>query len=150
MVTRRTVLAVGTASALSLAGYLVAPSAGGDWIDGIGDSGVEMAINTVDADCGDPDDDWVDVARTEDGLRIEGVTPAPNPCHIVEVDDVSLMDGRLELVVDVTSTLDEGEVCPQCHGAVTYECAVDVDPTTVTQVVVDHAEGERHEIDVEE
>lgn len=105
------------------------------------------SIRTLATDCGGPDDEWVEVARGGNQLIIDGLTPAPNPCHEATVPELDLVDGTIDVTLGVASTLDDDVGCVQCLGVVRYELRVDVDPETVEAVTVRHEQGETHRID---
>lgn len=105
------------------------------------------SIRTLATDCGGSDDAWVEVGREGDQFVIDGMTPAPNPCHEAIVPELDLVDGALEVTLGVASTLEDGVGCVQCQGAVRYELRVDVDPETIDDVTVHHQHGETHRID---
>lgn len=105
------------------------------------------SIRTLATDCGGPDDEWVEVVREGDQFVIDGLTPAPNPCHEAIVPALDLLDGALDVTLGVASTLEDGVGCVQCQGALRYELRVDVDPETVDDVTVRHEYGETHRID---
>lgn len=118
--------------------------------DEFGDPPEEPTIETTGSDCGDPYDDFIDVTVVDGMFVVEGVTPAPNPCHEAVLEAVDDENGQYSLIVDVRSTLEEGEACVQCHGAITYEVLAPVDdPDEIERVVVDHVQGERHEQAIE-
>ena len=110
---------------------------------------VSSAIETVDTDCSSGDDDRVDVESDGDTIVVTGSLSAPNPCHEAVLDDVAIEDetGRLSLVVDVRSTLDEGEVCMECVGRVDYEATIELTRADeLRNVHVDHVTGGEHAV----
>ena len=105
------------------------------------------SIETVGTECAGADAETASADRAGETLSLSGVLPASNPCHEAVLVDVSLGDGTLSVRVDVESTLEEGGVCVECVGAVTYEATVDLPAdATVRRVVVDHETGETIEI----
>ena len=101
-------------------------------------------IETVATNCGSPEDDHV-VVVGEDPIELVGTTPAPTPCYRAVIEQFSLSNGTLTTTVGVEDDLPEGEACIQCHGAISYEIAVDIARQDLESVVVTHTEGERHE-----
>lgn len=160
---RRTVLATSALALTGLAGCVTddvddgAGSGNGgndddenDTNDGNGNSdpsddpAIESAtIETTGTDCGDPDDDDVtEVALDEDPIRIEGVLPAPNPCHKAILESASVEGGTLDLTIDVEQDLPDDEECVTCHGAVEYAVTVTLaTDVEISDVHVDHVTG---------
>ena len=106
-------------------------------------------IETVDTDCGSAEDERIDVEPDGDTIVVTGSLPAPNPCHEAVLDDVGIEDGtdRLAVVVDVQSTLDEGEVCIECVGRVDYEATIELmHGDELRSIHVDHATGGEHAV----
>ncbi len=140
--TRRTLLASGAVlGSLALAGCQdgSAPTAPGDADDALS----EPSIETLDADCGNSDDEGARADRAADVLSLSGVLVTSNPCHEAELVDYSLTDGELSVNIDAVSTLDADEACIECIGAISYEAAIDLDAdAVVSQVVISHVSGE--------
>lgn len=105
-------------------------------------------VETLETDCS-TGDETADATIDDDTLTVEGVIGAPDPCHAAEVVDLVHEDGELTVVVDVESTLDEGEMCQQCLGAVRYEASIDLDGAELERVRVDHESGDRHTVSFE-
>ncbi len=105
------------------------------------------ALRTIESDCiSDADEDHVEAHREETGIRLEGGREAPNPCHGVVIEDVRGNSDRLEIDLDVASTLDEG-ACIECVGFLSYDATLPVaEPEDIETVIVRHVDGEEHEI----
>lgn len=104
-----------------------------------------VSVETTAADCGGPEDDYIDADVDEDVVRVVGTLPAPNPCHEAILAGIDLDDGELSLVIDVEDTTEADEECAQCHGAVDYETVVELENgTTVETVDVRHETGGGH------
>lgn len=145
---RRTLLAAG-GSATLLAGCLDDERNNDDGNPGSGDEDtVSGSIETAGSDCASPNDDWAFAIDEGETIRIDGTTPAPNPCHRATLEDAALEESELQLVVDVESTLGVDEDCPECAGAVAYTATVDIDDVDVTAVEIDHDIAETHELDL--
>jgi hypothetical protein len=111
---------------------------------------VGTSIETVDASCGTGEDDAVAVTFEDDAVALEGVLPAPNPCHEALVEAASYEAGTLSVAIDAADATGEDEGCVQCHGSVTYRADVELeDASAVETVLVDHATptGGEHELD---
>lgn len=109
------------------------------------------AIETIDTACADgSEDESVSVDRTDTGVRITGVRPAPNPCHTATIAEVTEEDDRLTVVINVESTLSGDEVCVECVGAIRYEVAIRGDaPADISEITVDHVDAGSHTETVE-
>jgi hypothetical protein len=110
-----------------------------------GTSGIDDAsIETLRTDCGSSDDDRITVAGDGSTAVVEGVLPAPNPCHGAVLEDATVDDATLSLVVDVVDTTGDNEACVMCLGAVSYRAEIELADSSVESVTVDHATGGRH------
>ena len=108
------------------------------------DPAIESAsIETTGTDCGDPDDDSVtEFSPDEDSVDVEGVLPAPNPCHAATLEAASVDGEKLALTIDVEQDLPDDEECVECHGAVEYVVSVGLaEDIEITELHVDHATG---------
>jgi hypothetical protein len=95
------------------------------------------SIETGEATCGGADSH--EVTRGDGRVTVEGTIPASNPCHEAVLESVGLSGGSLSVVVGVQSTRDEGEVCANCIGEVTYRAEVTLEAgTSVDSVGVRH------------
>ena len=150
--TRRELLLAATSlGAVSAAGCLGRASSplGGSPSDEDGDGIVGTSIETVGSDCGDPGDDDAAATLSDGTASVEGVFPAPDPCHEAVLETASYEDGTLSVRIGAKSTRD-GEPCPACVGAVEYEASVELDDASgLETVTVVHAtpDGEEHELD---
>lgn len=140
--TRRTLIASGAVlGSLALAGCQdrFAPTANGSGADSQG----EESIETVGTDCGTPDDEHARADRDGNTVTLSGVLVTSNPCHEAVLVEYSLTDGELSVDIDAVSTLDEGEVCIECIGAISYEATIEVDSdAVVARVRLNHVPGE--------
>ena len=145
---RRTVLVLCGMSAMTAGCLGVDPptaAPGDDNSDG--DAIVPSAdVELINSGCGGPDDDQVSVVESEEGIVINGISPAPNPCHEPVISNLIASGSTLNVTVSMESTLGADEACMQCHGAITYEMVVDLGDLVVETIVVDHDEGEQHEV----
>lgn len=162
---RRTVLASSAIALTGLAGCVTEDTDDGNGTGGPGDGdddngdnagngtgnsdpsddpAIESAsIETTGTDCGGPDDDNVTAfSPDEDPVRVEGVLPAPNPCHEATLEAASVEESTLALTIDVEQDLPDDEECVQCHGAVEYAVSVSlVEDVEIDELHVDHATG---------
>lgn len=120
--------------------------------DSIASSGAESRVNldsveTLDTSCADTET-TVDASVEEGLLSITGTTQAPNPCHAAEVSDITAAGDELQVTVDVESTLDEGGVCQECLGEVTYEIDLDLADAQFDSVTVEHPNGDSFSVDL--
>jgi hypothetical protein len=150
--TRRELLlaatSLGAVSAAGCLGRASSPLSGSPSDEG-GDGIVGTSIETVRSDCGDPGDDDAAATVSDGTVRVEGVLPAPDPCHEAVLETASYEDGTLSFRIGAQSTRD-GEPCPACVGAVEYEASVELDDASgLEAVTVVHAtpDGEEHELD---
>jgi len=145
--------AIATAGCLSRAQENVGalPGAGDDGEGGIDSDGVvDTSMETLGTDCGGPDDDDATASVSGNTVTINGVLPAPNPCHEALVEAASYEAGTLSVAIDAADATGEDEGCVQCHGSVTYRADVELeDASAVGTVLVDHATptGGEHELD---
>lgn len=112
------------------------------------ESGVKLeSVETLDTSCADTE--TTVAASVEDSkLSITGTTQAPNPCHAATVPDITAAGDELQVVVDVESTLDEGDVCQECLGQVTYEAGIDLADAEFDSVTVEHPNGDSFSVDL--
>ena len=126
----------------------IEPESGSDTDDSTNGSSptiIDDSIETVDSDCGSDSDDWIEVDPGEETILVQGVLSASNPCHEAVLEDVAIEETRLSLVVDVRSTLEEGDVCVECVGSIAYEALIGVtDADALDSVHVDHVTGGEH------
>jgi hypothetical protein len=145
--------AIATAGCLSRAQENVGalPGAGDDGEGGTDSDGVvDTSMETLGTDCGGPDDDDATASVSGNTVTINGVLPAPNPCHEALVEAASYEAGTLSVAIDAADATGEDEGCVQCHGSVTYRADVELeDASAVEMVLVDHATpaGGEHELD---
>jgi hypothetical protein len=105
----------------------------------------DSSIETVDAGCASGDSDSVEAKKSGRTVSLDGVLSSPNPCHEAVIGSESVSEGALSVTIDVKSTLDEGEMCQDCLGAVDYEATFELTgDVEVTSVEVTHATGETH------
>jgi hypothetical protein len=104
----------------------------------------DASIETLQTDCASPDDDGITVEGDGSTVVVDGVLPAPNPCHEAVLDGVTVADTTLSLVVDAADTTADDEACVMCQGAVSYRAEVKLADPPVESVTVDHATGGRH------
>jgi hypothetical protein len=108
-----------------------------------------VALETVDTDCAQGENDTVSIDRGEDVVTVLGATPAPNPCHEAVLDEGTVEGESFTLVIDVEDAKESG-ACQDCVGKVEYEARIDVeDPSTISEGTVRHVEGGTHGIAVE-
>ncbi|MCU4926817.1 hypothetical protein OB905_12640 [Halobacteria archaeon AArc-dxtr1] len=111
---------------------------------------VDAWIETVDADCGGPTDHRVAAEHDGESVVVTGALTASNPCHEAIVTGSEYDDGNLRLQIDVKSTLEDGEVCVECVGIISYEATAKLaDGAEPDTVVVDHATGDEHVVELE-
>lgn len=142
---RRLIGSIGGLGVGLVAGCLGAnPGAPGDGADRPVVAG--HSIVTTDASCqSDPDGDRVEVDFGADGIVIDGVASAPNPCHQARIETATVEADELRVSIGFEQVAD---VCIECVGAISYTATVDVDPAdTIETVIVDHGEtGETHTV----
>lgn len=110
----------------------------------------DASIETLGSDCGSPDDGGITVDVTENTVAVDGVLPAPNPCHEAVLVDMGLEDETLSVVIDVADTTAEDEGCVMCHGKVEYLAEVEpVDLSEIESVAVTHETGNRHTTEID-
>lgn len=100
-------------------------------------------ITTTDVGCfGVGDTAGVDIVREDGVVVLEGGFTASNPCNRAVLEGATIEDDTLHVTVGVESTLDEGEVCQQCQGFVSYEAGIEVDSLDALEAVrVEHPDG---------
>lgn len=142
---RRLIGSIGSLGVGLLAGCLGAQTgAPGD--DGDRPTVAGHSIVTTGATCqSDPDGDRVEVDFGADGVVIDGVAPAPNPCHEARIETASIDAGDLRVGIGFDRVKD---VCIECVGAISYTATVDVEPAdAIETVTVEHGEsGKRHTV----
>jgi hypothetical protein len=106
-------------------------------VDGLS---VETA-ETTDTRC-ESGEERVTASREGDTLSLTGVIQASDPCHEAVVDSLTTTDGVPTVTIDVESTLDEGEMCQQCIGHVSYEVTlVTTAEMADSELKVEHTTG---------
>lgn len=73
-----------------------------------------------------------------DGVSIDGVVQAPNPCHRATLVGVSETDGSVTVTVGIEDAREEGTVCVECVGSVGYTATFDEGTTLPRRVTVVH------------
>jgi hypothetical protein len=128
-----------------------APDQSAEGADVTDSPGIDGAsIETLESDCGSPDDDGIAVDVAENTVVVDGVLPAPNPCHEAVLADVALDGETLSVVIDVADTTAEDEGCIMCHGKVEYLAEVEpVDLSEAESVAVTHETGDRHTTEID-
>jgi hypothetical protein len=128
-----------------------APDQSAEGVDVTDSPGIDGAsIETLESDCGSPDDDGIAVDVAENTVVVDGVLPAPNPCHEAVLADVALDGETLSVVIDVADTTAEDEGCIMCHGKVEYLAEVEpVDLSEAESVAVTHETGDRHTTEID-
>ncbi|SEW09742.1 immunoglobulin domain-containing family protein [Halobacterium jilantaiense] len=142
---RRTMLAaVASGAVTATAGCARLPAWSDDGTaDGAGVS--ESSFTVGDANCGEGSDSAT--VRTEDAaVAVRGTVTVASGCQTVELDDATVDDGELRVVV--ASVEREGvEQCVQCLTDVSYSASVTPVGGLPERVVVVHeARGERNEV----
>lgn len=109
--------------------------------ESVGGLSVETA-ETTDTRC-QTGEERVTASRDGDTLSVTGVIQASNPCHEAIVDSLTTTDGVPTVAIDVESTLDEGEMCQQCIGHVSYEVTLVTTTETADddELRVEHSTG---------
>ncbi len=143
---RNLLAAIGTVA--TLGGCLNGNRAADPGDGGNDDPAIDASGRTTGSDCGGARDDWAVAFENEDAIRIEGTTPAPNPCHDASVENAVLEDGHLELTVGVETTLEGDVACVECVGAIAYRVSVEGNVAGVETATVTHAVGSTHDLEV--
>lgn len=144
MIDRRTLLAGAGSSAMCLAGCV----GGVPTDDGVqhSDDEPEVSIETTKSTCGGLEDDWAVAGLNDERVSLDGITPAPNPCHEATVAAIDVVDEVLEVDIAVTSTLEDDTECIECVGAIGYTATIKSLTDAVEAVRIDHIEGDTHDI----
>lgn len=126
-------LAIGSAA---LAGCLsVGASVDREPVDGVR----EQDITTVETACAGMNDEGSSVEVSGTTIDIEGVLIGPNPCHEAVIKGVFVEGDTLVVSIAAESDIDDGEVCMECVGKISYEATVEVgDDVEFDDVSVDH------------
>ena len=111
----------------------------------------DATIETVDAQCADPDFESVVVERDDGHILLTGTRLAPTPCYEAVLDAVETDGAALEVTIDRESVLAEDEECAQCVGGLTYEVVIEVTPPdAIDRVNVHHADGGTYSVQFDE
>ncbi|MEF8814660.1 MAG: hypothetical protein V5A55_12710 [Halovenus sp.] len=103
---------------------------------------VRTELETTETACTPGIDGGVTVERTDGRVAIRGTFTAPNPCHEAVLEETTVDGDRLQVSVSRRSTLEEGEVCRECVGAISYEASIEVFPLDALEdVQVEHPDG---------
>lgn len=109
---------------------------------------LDTAFESAEGSCSSPTGDTASLEIDGTTLRINGTSPAPNPCHKCVLESATFENDSLSLVISVESTLEGEEVCIECVGEVSYEATCEfseeIDATVFDTVTVEHEEGETH------
>jgi hypothetical protein len=101
----------------------------------------KASIETIDTGCGSGDE-AITIDFDDGDVGVTGVVSTPNPCHEAVIGSVTVEGDHLSVVVAPRSTLQEGDACVQCIGAIEYEARiVPTDASAVETVTVEHASG---------
>lgn len=84
---------------------------------------IDTDLETTAADCGS--DDVVEASVVDGDIVLEGTVPASNPCHEAYIDEATLENDELSVVVEIEDTTDEDEGCIQCTGVIDYEATLE-------------------------
>ena len=106
--------------------------------------GIDNAsIETLDSGCWTDEEEPIGVEFGDDVITITGTLRTGNPCYEAVIESVTAEADQLSVGVGVRSTLEEGEFCVDCLGAISYEARIELaDQSGVTTVVVDHTPGD--------
>ena len=144
---RRTVLAAvasGTTTLGATAGCVRLPPWSGDGTTtGAGVSASSLTVR--DAGCGTGADE-ASVSAEDATVSVSGTLPVADGCRTAALDDASVADGTLRVVV---ASVDRGgvEQCVQCLTDVAYDASVTVADGRPERVVVVHdSRGERRTV----
>jgi hypothetical protein len=114
---------------------------------GTGTPGLTVAnaeFTVVASDCGQGTDDST-ISYGANGVTIEGVASAPNPCYTARLVDAAYDAEADALTVTVESYLPEGEqdtVCAECVADVEYTASVSFEGGLPGRVAVTHGDRE--------
>lgn len=102
-------------------------------------------VETTGAECASGEEsDPVNVSFESDGVTLDGVAAAPNPCHEATIESASVEAGELVVRIGLEST---GEMCVECVGAIRYSARIDVDGADgLDAVVLEHEDGETYTV----
>lgn len=104
---------------------------------------VSSDIETIDVTPGD--EDRADAVIRGPVIDVNGVIPAPTPCHVAILDDVRIADAVLEIDVGVEEDPEAGDACSQVISSVEYLVTIEISgPPIVSEVRVAHADGSTH------
>ncbi len=109
---------------------------------------LDTAFESAEGSCSSPTGDTASLEIEGTTLRINGTSPAPNPCHKCVLESATFENQSLSLAISVESTLEGNEACIECVGEVSYEATCEfsdeIDATAFDTVTVEHEDGETH------